>query len=159
MVNKQCLELIQGNQALQEQNKELERKVICLERRILPQMEGHLCSLEERLACLEREGSCRSSRGSLSGSSRLSRSGQHARRTGGPPWIPDENHHLVVRAVTPFPSVGRIAICQGPKDHTDLLRCKRQTHTVNDGSRGHWEVALVIGLTQISYHGWLLRST
>src|ERR1700757_3035075 len=33
-------------------------------------------------------------------------------------------------------------LCQGPKDHTDLLRCKRQTHTVNDGSRGCRGVAL-----------------
>jgi hypothetical protein len=76
-------------------------------------MEGRLHSLEERLARLEREGSRRSSRGSSSGSSGSSRSGQCARRTGGPPRIPDENHHLVARAVTPFPSVGRIAIVDG----------------------------------------------
>src|SRR5579872_7227185 len=36
----------------------------------------------------------------------------------------------------------RLLKCQGPKDHTDLLRCKRQTHTVNDGSRGCRGVAL-----------------
>jgi hypothetical protein len=110
---KTIIELIQGNQALQEQNKELERKVICLERRILPQMEGHLRSLEERLAHLENEGSHHSSQGSLSGLSGLSRSGQRARRTGGLPRIPDENHHLVARVVTPFPSVRRITIVDG----------------------------------------------
>ena len=47
------------------------------------------------------------------GSSGSSQSGQRARRTGGPPRILDENHHLVARAVTPFPSVGRIAIMDG----------------------------------------------
>src|SRR5579872_6868792 len=78
-------------------------------------MEGRLRALEERLARLEREGSHRSSRGSLSGSSGSLRSGQRARRTGGPPRIPDENHHLVVpqRSETPFPVVGRIAIVGG----------------------------------------------
>jgi len=76
-------------------------------------MEGRLRSLEERLSRLESEGSRRSSRGSSSGSSGSSRSGQRARRTGGPPRIPDENHHLVARAVTPFPSVGRIAVVDG----------------------------------------------
>src|SRR5579872_6975220 len=107
------LELIQGNQSLFEQNEGLQRKVDRLQNRILPQMEGRLRSLEERLSRLEREGSRRSSRGSLSGSSGSSRSGQRARRTGGPPRIPDENHHLVARAVTPFPSVGRIAVVDG----------------------------------------------
>ena len=105
--------MIQGNQALQEQNEELEWKVIRLERRILPQMEGHLHSLEERLAHLENEGSHCSSRGSLLGLSGSSRSGQRARRTRGSPRIPDENHHLVVRAVTPFPSIGRITVVDG----------------------------------------------
>src|SRR5579872_5220729 len=76
-------------------------------------MEGHLCSLEERLARLESAGSRRSSRGLSSGSSGSLRSGQRARRTGGPPQIPDENHHLVARAVMPFPSVGRIAVVDG----------------------------------------------
>src|SRR5579872_1094349 len=113
MAKNNVVELIQGNQALQEQNEELERKVIRLERRILPQMEGRLRSLEARLARLEREGSRRALRGSSLGSSGSLRSGQRARRTGGPPRIPDENHHLVARAVMPFPSVGRIAIVDG----------------------------------------------
>src|SRR5579872_5113666 len=107
------IELIQGNQSLHEQNEELERKVLRLERRILPQMEGRLRALEEHLARLESAGSCRSSRGSSLGSSGSSRSGQRARRTGGPPRIPDENHHLLARASTPFPSIGRIAVVDG----------------------------------------------
>jgi hypothetical protein len=109
------IELVYGNQALQEANKVLEHKVCHLERNIVPQMEGRLRALEEHLAHLESEGSCCSSRGSLSGSSGLSRSRQRARRTGGLPRIPDENHHLVVpqRMETPFPVVGRIAIVGG----------------------------------------------
>jgi hypothetical protein len=75
-------------------------------------MEGQLRALEEHLACLEQEGSSHSQRGLLLGLSGSSRSRQRARRTGGPPRIPDENHHLVVpqRTQTPFPVVGRIAI-------------------------------------------------
>src|SRR5579872_5929829 len=76
------IELIQGNQALHEQNEELERKVIRLERRILPQMEGHLHFLEECLAHLECEGSRRSLWGSSLGSSGSPRSGQSVRVDG-----------------------------------------------------------------------------
>src|ERR1700757_3982355 len=52
---------------------------------------------------------------------------------------------LPVRLLSLFvlPLLIRFAsVCQGPKDHADLLRCKRQTHTVNDGSRGRRGVAL-----------------
>ena len=71
----------------------------------------HLRVLRSRF--LTREGSTRSRRGLPSESSGSSRSGQRARRIGGLPWIPDENHHLVTRAVTPFQSVGRIAVVDG----------------------------------------------
>jgi hypothetical protein len=76
-------------------------------------MEGQLRALEEHIARLESEGSRRSSQGLSSGSSRSLRSGQRARRTGGPPQIPDENHHLVTQAVMPFPSIRRVAIVDG----------------------------------------------
>src|SRR5579872_5518469 len=111
--NKVQLELTRGNQHLQEANESLKRKVHRLELRIVPQMEGQLRALEERISRLEQEGSRRLSRGqSGSSSSGSLRSGQRARRMGGPPRIPDENHHLL-RTATPFSPVGMIAQVQG----------------------------------------------
>ena len=82
-------------------------------------MEDRLWALKERLLRLEREGSSRSLQGqSGSSSSESSCSGQRAHRTGGPPRIPDENHHLL-RTATLFSPVGMIAHVQGVR-HTVL---------------------------------------
>ena len=117
---------MQGNQSLFEENKNLERKVRCLECQILPQLLGRVASLEERLSRLEQDGSSCSHWGSDSSlvlgssSGRISvKSGQKARRTGGPPQILDENFLLVTgqRNATPFFVVGHIAIVGGVR-HT-----------------------------------------